>query len=327
MHWIVQRLIAGWLAVATLVVIHTSSLAQQTAASGESLAAALAKLQVPPPWLQSVETTWDTSKPWSDARLEIRRLLGKNQERTRQEALKLTWVYLQKNDMGNGHEYPMYTHLGRESVWSIRAHEEFLAKPHANAPIHAILSLASLYAEFGEFDKAKAHLDQGMKRLPDPPWRAMREAEFHDAYGDLLVAWGKIDQAKRHYRDAVRIYPTAEPPYGRHLLPRRARKVQSKLDLLNFGSLHTVRLRDGRYQETALGYSDDIDVTVVVKGGRVNDINVRHQEKIDQNACVIVPQRILDTQSLQVDAVTGATITKDAIVGGTYRALKKAGLE
>ena len=76
-----------------------------------------------------------------------------------------------------------------------------------------------------------------------------------------------------------------------------------------------------------LGYSNDIDLTVVVRGGKIADIWVRHQEKIDQNACVVIPRRIIDGQTLQVDGISGATITKDAIVFGTYRALKKAGLE
>jgi uncharacterized protein with FMN-binding domain len=54
---------------------------------------------------------------------------------------------------------------------------------------------------------------------------------------------------------------------------------------------------------------------------------VKHQEKIDQNACVIIPQRIISKRSLKVDGISGATVTKDAIVSGTFRVLKKAGLE
>ena len=293
----------------------------------EALDEQLAKLQIPPPWLESVETTWDTSKPWGKGRVEIRRLLGLNREAARKEAIKLTWLYLQKDDIGNGHEYAMYTHLGREPAWSIRAHEEFLAKPLDFTPYHAIVSIASLYSGFGEFERAKAHLDKGMNNLPDPPWKTMRQAELHDAYGDLYVAWGNRDEAKRHYREAIRLYPTATPKYGRHLLPRRASKVQSKLDLLNFGSLRTAKLSDGRYEEKALGYSGDIDLVVTIKSGRIDEIDVDHQEKIDQGACVLIPKRIIDEQSLQVDGISGATITKDALVAGTYRALKKAGLE
>ena len=57
------------------------------------------------------------------------------------------------------------------------------------------------------------------------------------------------------------------------------------------------------------------------------DITIRHEEKIDQNACTLVPRQIIDSQSLQLDAITGATVTTDAIVNGVHRCLKKAGLQ
>ena len=76
--------------------------------SPEALDKALANLKIPPAWLADVRPRYDTSNPWKKARIEIRRLLGQNREAERREAIKLTWLYLQKNDIGNGHEYPMY---------------------------------------------------------------------------------------------------------------------------------------------------------------------------------------------------------------------------
>jgi urocanate reductase len=125
----------------------------------------------------------------------------------------------------------------------------------------------------------------------------------------------------------VRLYPLGKPPYGRHLLPRRARKVQAKLDLLSLQSLAAATLKDGRYQHTALGYSGDVNLTVNISSGRIADISIQHEEKIDQGATTIIPQRIIDSQSLAVDGVSGATVTKDAIVTGTLEALRKAGLK
>lgn len=286
----------------------------------------LAKLVIPPPWLEGVQTQYDTSKPWKDARLEIRRLLGFGRTETHREAIKLTWIYLQKGDIGDGHEYPMYTFLGGEPVWSIRAHEEFVAKPHEATPIHSYLTLASLYTQYGEFDKAKASLDVALRGLPPPPWDIMRKADVLDAYGDLYAAWGKTEEAKQCWAQAAALYPTAKPPYGGHLLPRKAAQVQAKLDLLTFQSLATAALRDGQYQDQAIGYAGEIAVTVVVREGKIADIRLKHEEKIDQNACVLIPQRIIDAQSLQVDGISGATVTKDAIVYGVYECLKKAGL-
>jgi uncharacterized protein with FMN-binding domain len=287
----------------------------------------IGKLVVPAPWLADVKPKWSMSEPWSKGRKEIRRLLAYGKQQQHREAIKLTWDYLQKDDIGNGHEYPMYLFLGGEPVWAVLAHREFLAQKHEHTPIHAMISLAAIYRYLGEFELAEKQLADAMNNLPDPPWRVMRQAEFHDGYGDLYVAWGKLDKAKHHYEQAVRIYPTAKPKYGGHLLPRKAKKVQSKLDLMSFDALANTRLKDGKYRDKAVGYTGDINLTINVAAGRIANIDVRHTEKIDQNACVIIPKRIIEKQSLKVDGISGATITKDAIVAGTYRALKQAGLK
>ena len=64
-----------------------------------------------------------------------------------------------------------------------------------------------------------------------------------------------------------------------------------------------------------------------MKAGKIANIRVKHKEKIDQNACDLVPRQITALQKLKVDAITGATVTQDAIQAGTFRALKKAGLK
>jgi len=127
----------------------------------------------------------------------------------------------------------------------------------------------------------------------------------------------------------MRLYPTSDQPGGRHLLVRQAAKVQTKLDLLAMRSLATAKLRDGVYTGKSLGYADTQDMLtlVTIKDGRIADVQVKHQEKIDLGATTIIPKRIVDTQSLKVDAITGATITSQAIVDGAFQALKQAGFQ
>lgn len=295
--------------------------------TGGRLAEQLKNVVIPPPWLADATTSYDTNEPWEKARLEIRRLLGIGQIESHREALKLTWIYYQNDNMGNGHEYPMYTFLGGEPLWSILAHREFLAKEHENTPIHAYVSLASLYAQYGEFEQAEKTLEVANAGLPEPPWRIMRQADLQLAFGDLYAAWGKLDQAKMCYGKAAKLYPAARPPYGGHLLPRRANEARSKLELLTLKTLELSTLRDGRYQDKALGYAGDINVTTFISSGRIADVKLRHEEKIDQNACVLIPQWIVEKQSLDVDGISGATVTRAAIINGTYRCLKKAGLK
>ena len=329
---VVESVSVEKLPVETLPVATSSDLEKSARNSDAAtrLEEQLAGFTIPPGWLDDVQPKWKTSKPWKEARQEIRNLLGKADDASRREGIKLTWDYLQKNDIGDGHEYGMYMFLGHEPLWAIHVYREWLAKDdHSYPPYFGVKALAALYTRHGVFEEAEKVLTRSKAfKSPDPKWNEVRAAELNDAFGDLYTSWGKIDQAKASYREAVRLFPLAKPPYGKHLLPRKAKKVQAKLDLLSTASLNGASLSDGQYKEIAFGYSSDVQLVVQVKGGRMVNVRVtKHEEKIDQDACILIPQRMSDTQSLQVDGVSGATVTRDAIVSGTLNALKKAGLE
>ncbi len=98
--------------------------AQPEPAGPSQLQEDLANLQIPPPWLESVVPDWDTNKPWKEARLEIRRLLGLNKEDARKGGIKLLWEYHSKNDIGDGHEYGFDLFLGGEKVWAVKEFQE-----------------------------------------------------------------------------------------------------------------------------------------------------------------------------------------------------------
>lgn len=288
-----------------------------------SLSEALAKLQVPPPWFAQTPVEWDTGKPWKDARLHIRKLLAQADEGASRQAVKLTYVYMQKQDIGDGHEYPMYLFLGGQVAWATREYEAFLRrKPERNT--HAYLDLAACCRHFGEHEKAKATLERALKNLPPQPWRTINEADVQDHLGDLHAETGDRKAARAHYAAAMELYPRSRQPYGRHLLPRRVEKVKAKLDMLDLDEIGSGGCRDGRYSGASLGYKGPLSVTVTVRDGRIADVRVTHKEDIHQNAPTLIPRRILDAQSLKVDGVTGATVTSQAIVGAAFQALKRA---
>ena len=269
------------------------------------------------------------NKPWKEGRQEIRRLLGKGDDASRREGVKLMWDYKTKDDIADGHEYGMYLFLGNQPLWAIAAFRERLAEgEHEYPPYFDLKALASLYTDRGMFSEAEKLLLNGLDWAPPKAeWLEMRQAEMHDSLADLYAAWGRLDDARTHYQASARLYPLGKPPYGRHLLPRRAKKVRAKLDLLSMRSLEGATLKDGQWKHTALGYSGDVHVNVTISGGRIGAIDIQHEEKIDQGAATIIPQRIVESQSLAVDGVSGATVTKDAIVTGTLEALRKAGLK
>ena len=312
-----------------LVAIFTGALVcAAEAASRESLTEAQAKLQIPPVWFATTSIQWDTNKPWKDARLEIRRLMGLDAEANRQ-AVKLTWLYKAKGDIGDGHEWPMYLFMTGHYAWAAREYPAYLATVRGKGPSHAYECYASCLAHYGEYTRALEVLNEAMLDLPPKPWRIANTANVHNHLGDLYAKMGDVEQAKRHYADAVRIYPTSDQPYGRHLLVRQAAKAQAKLDLLTRKNLDLTRLRDGVYTGKSLGYAEkpELAVRVTLRGGRITDLTVQHGEKIELGATRIVPERIRTQQSLEVDGVTGATVTSQAIVHGAYQALQQAGLK
>ena len=99
----------------------------QAAQKPNRLNQALAKLKIPPAWMKAQKISWDyKSIPWKKGRQEIRRLLGFSTLDGNRQAMKLTYLYKLKKDIGDGHEMPMYTFLSRETAWSVKAHEAFL---------------------------------------------------------------------------------------------------------------------------------------------------------------------------------------------------------
>jgi len=292
-----------------------------------SLAKALAELKDPPDWFADTKVDWDTRRPWKEARLEVRRLLAGNDDARARQAVKLTWMYHRKGDIGNGHEWPLYLFMGGQMAWAVREYPASLAKTAGRGPTHEYLCFASCYAHFGEWEKALAVLDRAQKDPQRPPWRTAALAKIHEHRGDVYAAMGQPDKARSEYAAAADLYPKSEQPNGRNTLPAQVDRVRAKVELLGAKSLADVKLTDGTYRSVVPGYSKDITVTVVVAAGRIADVKVISAESADRGASRTIPRRIVEANSLKVDAISGATVTTQAIVIGAYRALKQAGLE
>ena len=295
-----------------------------TYAAEPDLDEAMASLKIPPDWLAGVRTSYDTRQPWKKARLHIRKLLAQGKNR---EAIKLTYDYLIVRKVNKDtHEYPMYLYLGNEHAWAIKAYEERIKGGHRGVA-HDCRGLASCYLAFGESEEAIETLRFGLKHLPDPPWGQMMEAGIHDHLGDIHARMEDQQQAEQHYRKSMALFKAAKPKYGRHQLPRRVAKVQTKIEIMKRTSFDLATVRDGIHRGQSMGYVQPLTCTVIVRGGRITNIRLHHKENIEQGATRIIPKRIVDAQSLDVDGITGATVTTQAIVEATYRALLKGGLK
>lgn len=223
----------------------------------------------------------------------------------------------------------MYLFMSGNYDWALKEYRTFLPRQRGKGATHAYMCYASCLSHFGDHAGAIKALEEALQDLPAPPWAINSQANLHHMMGDLYVRLGDIAKARQHYAEARRLYPLSNQPYGRHLLPRKVAQIQAKERMLVMGPLKDQTLRDGTYQGRATGYSDqaEIVVTATVQQGRLSRLDVAHQEKIELGATRIIPQRIIEKQSLKVDGITGATITTDAVVEATYRALLQAGLK
>ena len=86
-------------------------------------------------------------------------------------------------------------------------------------------------------------------------------------------------------------------------------------------------LKDGEYEGTARGYSSDITVRVIIRAGKIFDIEVLSQAETPEyfQYALSVLDDIIDRNSTDVDSVSGATISSDALKEAVSIALEKAG--
>ncbi len=81
---------------------------------------------------------------------------------------------------------------------------------------------------------------------------------------------------------------------------------------------------DGVYEGAASGMGGDVHVTVTVEGGRITAVEVgEHNETagLSDPAIEKIPAAIVEAQSTEVEAVSGATITSEAIKAAVNAAL------
>jgi len=114
--------------------------------------------------------------------------------------------------------------------------------------------------------------------------------------------------------------------------------MKSKLKMLTVGLLLLVlfvatgcstELAEGTYTQEVTGYHGDMTVTTDIgASGEIENVAVgdnSETEGVGSVAIENIPTEIIENQSLDVDVVSGATITSDAIISGVAGALTEAG--
>lgn len=87
-------------------------------------------------------------------------------------------------------------------------------------------------------------------------------------------------------------------------------------------------LTDGTYTAVANGRNGKVTVEVTIASDKIAAVEVvKHSETaiISEPAFERVPKNIVENQSLQMDAISGATFTRNAIIAATADAIEQAG--
>ena len=86
-------------------------------------------------------------------------------------------------------------------------------------------------------------------------------------------------------------------------------------------------LKDGEYTASAEGYEGTVTVKVVIKEGKIFSVEVLSHSETDEyyEMAKKILKTIVEKNTFNVDSISGATVTSDAIKVAVYKALVQAG--
>jgi uncharacterized protein with FMN-binding domain len=167
-----------------------------------------------------------------------------------------------------------------------------------------------LWSELGNLDTALAWAQNLSSSDPTVAYLAA---------GDACQRAGKIQDALDYYQKVLGVTQQVQrdDPVNKK---RAAASIQA---IKLFDSLDLQKIADGSYKASSIGYVGPVEVTVAVSSHHIDSVKItNHHEKQFYSSLVDVPPQIVAKQSVKgIDTTTGATITSEAIIYATAKAL------
>lgn len=110
-------------------------------------------------------------------------------------------------------------------------------------------------------------------------------------------------------------------------IPQKSIAIEKEPVALSQSEQSSPTYQDGEWKGTALGFNDDITVSVTIVNGIISDISVissNDDEPYFDWAKEEIPKNILSSQSTNVDTVSGATYSSEGIIHAVADALEKS---
>lgn len=173
---------------------------------------------------------------------------------------------------------------------------------------------ATLLGSLGETDRAIA---MALAETKDDPYGSATLAT-----ADICRLAGRYPEALKHYQTVLDIEVPAKNPNG-WLLRNRNRASANVTAIKAFELFDPKSVPDGKYVASSQGYEAQVEVAVTMKSGRIADVAVtKHREKQFYSAISDTTSKIISKQSVKgVDTTSNATITSEAIINATAKAL------
>jgi uncharacterized protein with FMN-binding domain len=172
-----------------------------------------------------------------------------------------------------------------------------------------------LWADMGEIQQALSIASQATKSPT---------GQHHFAYlyaADACRVAGRFNEAIGYYEKVLAV---PNPDKNKGQITRCQERAQASLEAIKLFQLCDVKkVADGTYRADSIGYEAPIEVEVDVQSGRIDSVRVvRHKEKQFYSAMTDTPAKIIAKQSVKgIDATSSATITSEAIINATAKAL------
>ncbi|MDA1277260.1 MAG: FMN-binding protein [Verrucomicrobia bacterium] len=177
-------------------------------------------------------------------------------------------------------------------------------------------AVIKLWSDLKETEKSIRLGQEGIKEGLEP-------SEIFVLAGDACRTVEKYAEAQQYYAKAIQV-----PAEGKNKeqITRNHDRAQATIEMIRlFDRLDIAQIKEGVYEDKSYGYAGNVYVEASVRDKRIQTLAItslsdkQYYHAVDQTV-----QRILKQQTVKgIDAVSGATVTSEAVIRASAKALSQ----
>ncbi len=171
-----------------------------------------------------------------------------------------------------------------------------------------------LWGDLSETDKAVSLAETALQA-------GLEASEVYLLAGDALRAAERYDPAVAYYRKTLEM--VAQGPF-RDQIDRNRRRAEGTIELIElFDKLDFKKVTEGTYEDKSYGYAGNVHLKTQVANGELKTVTITSlSDKQYYHAVDATVEKIIKKQSVKgIDAISGATVTSEAVIRATAKAM------